>query len=166
MLAARRRRLRLLSLSLLLVGCQSQGDTPERRAEAAEMVDEYLAQLSGGEPDYGWSLLHPASQAQWETYAQYAETVESADWSGFRFRVTDFSIAMMVSSARCAWSFPVVQTQCHRRFGRRTTRMAPGSDSRTGTAAMRCWRLGLIPGRPNIEVSVLAPANRYWCSCS
>lgn len=70
---------------VLLAGCLQPPDNPHRRQEAVELADRYLHSLIGGEPDRGWSLLHPTARAEWGGQAAYVAAAESADWSRFDF---------------------------------------------------------------------------------
>ncbi len=52
------------------------------------MTDRFLTAISGGEPDHGWSLVHPDTQASLfgSDPDRYADLVKASDWSNFRWR--------------------------------------------------------------------------------
>jgi hypothetical protein len=61
------------------------------RERALQLADEFLGEVSSGQPDYGWSLLHPAIQrgAFNGDYESYRIVVEAADLSTFRWEIVD-----------------------------------------------------------------------------
>jgi hypothetical protein len=72
----------LLVLGVLACGSLTGVD---RGTGAIDVVRQYFTAVTSGEPDYGWSLLHPHTRQEWP-YEEYERTVVAADWS--RFRVT------------------------------------------------------------------------------
>lgn len=84
------RNLALSAIAVILVaGCVQPPDNPDRRQQAVELADRYLRSLIGGEPDRGWSLLHPTARDEWDSEAAYVRAAEGADWSRFDFTVLE-----------------------------------------------------------------------------
>jgi hypothetical protein len=74
---------------ILVAGCLQPPDNPDRRQQAVELADRYLHALVGGEPDRGWSLLHPTARDEWGSEAAYVGAADGADWSQFDFSVRE-----------------------------------------------------------------------------
>jgi hypothetical protein len=72
---------------LAVVGC----DREAGRNRARLLAEGFLSGISGGQPDYGWSFLHPESQrfAFDGDYETYRSLVEDADWTAFEWEVID-----------------------------------------------------------------------------
>lgn len=51
------------------------------------MAAEYFNKLASGQPDYGYSLIHPANQATWQSHDEYARAVSGIDWNWFSVSV-------------------------------------------------------------------------------
>jgi hypothetical protein len=68
-------------------GCADEAGRERARLFAVE----FLSDVSGGRPDYGWSLLHPdiRRDAFNGDYESYSIVVEAAEWSTFRWEVVD-----------------------------------------------------------------------------
>lgn len=74
-------------LVLVLLGC----DREAGRTRARLLAEGFLSGVAGGQPDYGWSLLHPdiRRDAFNGDYESFRVLVEAADWSDFRWEVVD-----------------------------------------------------------------------------
>jgi hypothetical protein len=79
--------LALCSALVLISGCADEAG----RERARLFAEEFLSDVRGGQPDYGWSLLHPDIQrdAFNGDYESFRILVEAADWSEFRWDVVD-----------------------------------------------------------------------------
>jgi hypothetical protein len=56
------------------MSCDSSDARPGRHL-AESIAEAYFAALTSGQPDFGWSLLHPHSYPSWTGYEVYEETV-------------------------------------------------------------------------------------------
>ncbi len=74
----------LIGLALIAVLGACGGQPP-----SGLLVDQYLAAVSGGSDDRGWSLLHPTTRS--EMYAgdpsSYIRLAETQDWSAFTWKI-------------------------------------------------------------------------------
>lgn len=57
------------------------------------MVATYLHAVAGGQPDRGWSLLHPDSKRAYDSREQYVELAAAANWERFTWRVAEADAA-------------------------------------------------------------------------
>ena len=78
-----------VATALVVTACSGPPDNPARRADARELADACLHAVGGGQPDHGWSLLHPYSQEDWGGEAAWVEAAGEADWTRFAFTVLE-----------------------------------------------------------------------------
>jgi hypothetical protein len=83
------RRLVLLATLLAFVGSGcGTGRGGSDAASGRNVAERFLAEVSGGAPDLGWSLLHSETRAALfsNDRSRYDDLVRSSDWSGFHWR--------------------------------------------------------------------------------
>jgi hypothetical protein len=76
---------------LFLTACVTAEETPEAPPPPDQIVAAFLAAASGGEPDRGWPLLHPSTQAEMfaNDFEAYLELANSGSWDSFSWTITD-----------------------------------------------------------------------------
>jgi hypothetical protein len=88
----------LLAAGFVASGCsvhladlgEAVGGSP---AEAAQIVEDWIAEARSGKDDLGWSRLYPSLRDQiFGSYEVYQEAVLGSDWSRFEYVIQDVRI--------------------------------------------------------------------------